>query len=151
VATAHLTHTEQPLTDEEFATFAGMFRRAIPESFRAHYLADNGGFPSEEDVEAGRWGLPVQGFVPVKYGRVPIERLVEDLERVAPHDQAVGVWVRYSYVPFAYDAGGNTIFLSLRDSDYGRVYIYAPDGGNIKEIAPSFAEFRRRLYQARSR
>jgi hypothetical protein len=51
-----LAHTEKPLTDEDFTTFERLFRREIPLSFKSHYMADNGGFPSEEDVEAGKWG-----------------------------------------------------------------------------------------------
>lgn len=146
-----LAHTEKPLADEDFTNFERLFRREIPLSFKSHYMADNGGFPSEEDVEAGKWGLPVNGFNPIKYGNVTIERLVEDIESIDPQDEMFGSWAKFSYVPFAHDEGGNTIFLSLRDTDYGSVYIYAFDGNNIKRISPSFEEFRTRLYQPRSR
>jgi hypothetical protein len=151
VIVPRLAYTEKPLIDEDFTTFERLFRREIPLSFKSHYLANNGGFPSEEDVEAGNWGLPVHGFNPIKYGNVTIERVVEDTETIDPKDEQFGSWAKYSYVPFAYDAGGNIVFLSLRDTDYGSVYIYAPDGGNIKKVSPSFEEFRTRLYQPRSR
>jgi hypothetical protein len=146
-----LTYTETPLTDEDFTTFERLFRREIPLSFKSHYMVDNGGSPSEEDVEAGKWGLPVHGFVPIKYGNLTIEESIERIESIDPQDEKFGSWAKFTYVPFAYDAGGNTIFLSLRDTDYGSVYIYAFDGSNnIKRISPSFEEFRTRLYQPRS-
>jgi SMI1/KNR4 family protein SUKH-1 len=146
-----LAHTEEQLTDEDFTNFERLFRTEIPLSFKSHYMADNGGFPSEEDVEAGKWGLPVHGFNPIKYGNLTIERVIESMESIDPQNEKFGSWAKFSYVPFAYDEGGNTIFLSLRDTDYGSVYIYAFDGNNIKRISPSFEEFRARLYQPSSR
>lgn len=148
---AELAHKEKALTEEEFRDFERIFSRQIPPSFKAHYMANNGGSPTEEDVESGQWGLPVHGFNPIKYGKLTIERLVEDIESIEPKDQRFGSWEKSSYVPFAYDEGGNTIFISLRDNDYGYVYIYASDGRNIKNIAPSFEQFVARLYQPRTR
>ena len=36
----------------------------------------------EEDLENGLWELPIGGFESIKYGIVPIERLIEDLGRL---------------------------------------------------------------------
>ena len=147
-----LADTEKQLTDEEFSTFERLFRRQLPLSFKTHYVSDNGGAPYEEDVEAGKWGLPVHGFVPIKYGRLTIEELIERIGRIDPKDNRFGSWAKFFYVPFAHDAGANIIFLSLKDSDYGSVYwtdtvSHAPDGGSIYMISSSFDEFRARLYQ----
>ena len=147
-----LAHAEKSLTDEEFTAFERLFHREIPLSFKRHYMADNGGSPSEEDVEAGKWGLPVHAFIPIKYGRLTIEELVECIGTIDPEDDKFGSWAQFSYVPFAHDAGANIIFLSLKDSDYGSVYItntlsHAPAGGSIYMISSSFEEFRARLYQ----
>ena len=146
-----LADTEKRLTNEEFSTFERLFPRQLPLSFKTHYMSDNGGAPYEKDVEAGKWGLRVHGFNPIKYGRLTIEELVECIGRIDPEDDKFG-WAKFSYVPFAYDEGANIIFLSLRDSDYGSVYItdtlsHAPDGGSIYMISSSFEEFRARLYQ----
>jgi hypothetical protein len=147
---SELAHTEKPLTDEEFAAFERLFHGEIPLSFKRHYMADNGGSPSEEDVEAGKWGFPVHGFNPIKYGRVTIEELVERIGTIDPEDDKVGSWAKFSYIPFAHDAFANTIFLSLKDSDYSSVYItntssHAPAGCSI--YSSSFEEFRARVYQ----
>jgi len=147
-----LADTEKRLTDEEFSSFERLFLRQLPLSFKTHYMSDNGGAPSEEDVEAGKWGLPVHGFIPIKYGRPTIEELVECIGMIDSEDDKFGSWAKFSYVPFAHDAGANIIFLSLKESDYGSVYItntlsHAPDGGIIYMISRSFEEFRARLYQ----
>jgi hypothetical protein len=44
--------------------------------------------------------------------------------------------------PFAYDAGGNILFLSLRDSDYDCIYWYRQDALDIYKTSSSFEEFR---------
>ena len=147
-----LADTEKRLTEEEFSTFERLFPRRLPLSFKTHYMSDNGGAPDEEDVEAGKWGLPVHGFSPIKYGGLTIEELIERIGRIAPKDDKFGSWAKFSYVPFAYDRADNIIFLSLKDSDYGSVYwtdtvSHAPDGGSISMISSSFEEFRARLYQ----
>jgi len=145
---AELVDTEQTLTDEDYRNFEQLFAREIPPSFRAHYMSFNGGCTAEEDVEAGRWRSEM-GFSPIKYGKLPIEQLIEDMGAIEPEDDKFGSWAPYSYVPFAGCYGGD-LFLSLRDSDYGCVYIYFPDGSNIFFMASSFEEFREKLYRPKS-
>jgi hypothetical protein len=145
---AELVDQDQPIVDAEFRQFEALFRRSLPDAFRLHYLRDNGGAPLEDDVEAGRWGLPVHGFNPIKYGTLTIETLVEDYGDITPGDDDVGMWAKSTFVPFAYDAGGHPIFMSLRDSDYGYIYLYDPDNGAIFLIECSFEMFRAQLYGA---
>jgi hypothetical protein len=95
---AELAHTKQALTDEDYRNFAQLFTREIPPSFRAHYMSFNGGHPAEEDVEAGRWGLPVHGFNPINYGMLPIEQLIEDMGAIEPEDDKFGSWVHMTRV-----------------------------------------------------
>lgn len=142
-----LIHAEQALTETDLTTFEASLKRPLPEAFKRHYLASNGGEPSEADAEAGKWGLPVHGFNPLRYGRLTIEMLMEDYGTIAPPDSPYGRWTKPDFIPFAYDAGANPIFLSLRPEDYGCVYIYAPDGGAVKRIAGGFGEFLSRLFR----
>lgn len=145
---AELTDKEQTLTEEEFLNFEQLFSQKIPESFKFHYLKNNGGCPDEKDVENGKWGLHVHGFNSIKYGKLTIEELITDIEAIIPEDNTFGTWEqRFSFIPFAYDAGGHTIFISLKDNDYDSVYIYDSDGRNIYMIAPSFKIFLSRLYK----
>lgn len=141
-----LVHTEHPLSEKEFDEFSQMFRRAIPDSFRRHYLHTNGGVPAEEEVESGKCGLPITGFIPIKYGRLPIEMLIKEIGNIVPDDSDIGPWQVYEYVPFASDQGGNSIFLSLLTKDYGKIYVWLQDGGNVFNILPSFDVFLEKLY-----
>nr|WP_244947272.1 SMI1/KNR4 family protein [Cronobacter turicensis] len=69
-----LVDPENNIGDIEWDEFAKRFPVPLPESFKAHYLRINGGYLAEEDVEADRWGIPVGGFNPIKYGRFLLKR-----------------------------------------------------------------------------
>jgi hypothetical protein len=112
-------------------------------------MSFNGGGPAQEDVEAGRWGLPVHGFDPIKYGRLPIERLIEDMGAIEPEDETFGSWAPGCYVPFAHDEGGSPPFLALRDTTLAAC-IYPPGMAATLRVARSFAEFCERLYREKS-
>ncbi|UCZ75993.1 SMI1/KNR4 family protein [Dickeya zeae] len=144
---AELISPQKELTVQDMNDFESMFSVSIPDSFKEHYIRINGGFVSESDVEAELWGLPVNGFNPIKYGQVTIERLIEDIQEIKPDDGQYGAWGYKEFVPFAYDFGGNVIFISLRDDDWGEIYLYAQDGGNIIHIDTSFTSFLKRFYK----
>lgn len=144
---ASLVNTEQSLTDVDIQSFEKLLSKAIPNSFKAHYKTNNGGSPSESDIEEGNWGLPVCGFYSIKYGQLRIEDVISDISPIEPEDNEYGTWTRYEFLPFAYDFGGNPIFLSLREKDYGRIYLYAPDGKKIFDVSDSFENFLQRLYE----
>ncbi|ACX90012.1 SMI1/KNR4 family protein [Pectobacterium parmentieri] len=144
---AELISPQKKLTPQEMSDFESIFSVSIPDSFKDHYLKINGGFVSESDVEAELWGLPVNGFNPIKHGKLTIERLIEDIHEIKPNNGQNGVWGYKQFVPFSYDLGGNIIFISLKYDDWGEVHLYAPDGGNIINIDSSFTSFLRRLYK----
>ncbi|EPN30452.1 hypothetical protein A244_38575 [Pseudomonas syringae pv. actinidiae ICMP 18807] len=144
---ATLINKEQQLTDIDIDSFEKLFVNKIPTSFKTHYKANNGGTPSESDMEKGLWGLPICGFYSIKYGKLKIENTITDIEFIDPEEKKYGTWAEYEFLPFAYDSGGNPIFLSLREEDYGHIYLYAPDGKNIFSISDDFEDFLKRLYQ----
>src|SRR5262249_15954080 len=146
VAMPELTDKEKSFTGEEVTAFERVFHREIPLSFKKHYIAENSGDPSGEEVEGGKRGVPRHGFNSIQYRGITIEEMVKRIERIDPEDDKFGTWAEFSYVPFAYDQGGNTIFLSLRDSDYGSIYWFTFQGPSIQLIASSFEEFRAKLY-----
>ncbi|QEI06755.1 SMI1/KNR4 family protein [Pigmentiphaga aceris] len=141
-----LVDCEAALTDADIHAFRSRFGSAVPDALIAHYRQFNGGSPAEEDVEAGRWGLPVHGFNAIKHGVLCIEQLAQDMDSIVPDDEQYGTWAAGEFLPFAFDAGGNSFFISLRDQDAGTVYLYAPGGEDIFYISASFQEFRDQLF-----
>ncbi|CAM3955557.1 SMI1 / KNR4 family protein [Vibrio aerogenes CECT 7868] len=141
-----LVHYEKKLTEDEYTEFEKLFSAKLPLSFKEHYIRINGGFLAEEDVENDLWGLPVGGFNPIKYGKVTIEQLVSDIESIENPDTGEE-YQEGEYVPFAYDDGGHTIFISLKEGDYGHIYLYDCDGESFFQISEKFEKFISRLYK----
>lgn len=134
------------ITEEEYVEFSKLFKKSLPDSFAKHYLRINGGFLDEKDLENGLWGLPVGGFESIKYGNLPIEKLIEDIGDIIIPDENLE-FKQWCYVPFAHDQGGNIIFLSLVDTSYDKVFILALDGMNITELDYNFSGFIKKLYK----
>jgi len=135
--------TARCISDEEFEQFKKIFKGTIPEAFEAFYRIANGGGLCESDVEAEVWKLPVHGFIPITHGSLPIERLIQDMGTLVSEEE---VWECGEYLPFAYDYGGQPLFLSLKREDYGRIYLFEGDGMNLFEVAENFSEFLQQLY-----
>jgi hypothetical protein len=159
-----LVDTEQPLTEDEFCKFAKLFRGRIPEAFRLHYMHYNGGSTSEEESYDDFY------FWPIKYGGGTIESWVLDPEWFQywmenwdgecicwydyPEGEALKkenfcFWEPFTFIPFGNDStGAGTIFLiSLRESDYGCVYVYIQnDGGGLCQLGDSFEQFLSRTW-----
>jgi hypothetical protein len=136
-----LIDTEHSITEKEFHIFESKFINKIPESFKNHYLRDNGGATSEADREADSWGLRIESFFSIKFGDVPIEETVESFGDLILDDpkqsSEFGMWKKYEFIPFAFSYGG-TIFISLRDIDYGFIYMCYPDPPSVGYLFPSF-------------
>jgi len=140
-----MVHQQQALTEAEYEEFERLFVRPPPPAFKAYYMRANGGYVSEEDAEADKFGLPVSGFDPIKYGKSPIEEGIESLADIEPNE--FGAWQKYEFIPFAYDSGDNIVFLSLREQDYESVYIFDMNVGTIAMVAPSFETFLSKLFK----
>lgn len=143
-----LFSTEKNITPLEFEEFSKLFCRQLPGSLKDYFLSNNGGFPAEKDVEAGLWGLPINGFYSIKYGSLRVEDVINECSVIEPDSKTFGCWKKAEFVPFAYDSGGNPVFVSLREEDYESVYLYAMDGSNIFKVSTSFNEFLNRLYKS---
>jgi len=141
-----LVNCEKKITEEDYAEFEKNFSTELPQSLKGHYLRVNGGFLGEKDVEDDLWGLPVGGFNPIKYGNVTIEKIISDISTIRNIDTGEE-YKEGQYVPFAYDNGGHTIFISLKGSDYGCIYLYDCDGDGFFEISEGFEKFINKLYK----
>lgn len=132
-----LSDTERAISEEEFSKFESGFSRKLPASLKAHYLRNNGVFPDSNYVKGSKHVFSIDGFIPIKYGVLPIERLVRDMRAPEPDGY---------FLPFANDAGGNIFYISLLDDDYERVYLLTADTAEKIYVCGSFDEFIAALY-----
>ncbi|EBR8266260.1 SMI1/KNR4 family protein, partial [Salmonella enterica subsp. enterica serovar Durham] len=124
-----IEESEKKLTHDEFYEFERYFSKKFPDSFRNFYLENNGGYLAES---AHPSPLLFSGFISIKYGKVPIEKTYQDLI-----DDFLEL---KDMVPFADDEGGNCFLLSLRDKDYGKIYIWLMDEKELAFVSESFDE-----------
>ncbi|EEJ7234992.1 SMI1/KNR4 family protein [Salmonella enterica subsp. salamae] len=129
-----IEESEKKLTQDEFSEFERYFSKKFPDSFRNFYLENNGGYLSESAYPSP---LLFSGFISIKYGKVPIEKTYQDLI-----DDFLEL---KDMVPFADDEGGNCFLLSLRDKDYGQIYIWLMDEKELAFVSESFDEFMNEL------
>ena len=111
--------TEQQLTKAEITAFEQQYEIELPETFKQHYLQYNGGYPPYEYLKGADHIFTINGFYPIKYGRLPIEKIIKDYKNsgIAFIDM----------IPFAYDNGGNIYLISIEINTYGYVYIIEVD------------------------
>ncbi|WP_411349696.1 SMI1/KNR4 family protein [Paenibacillus sp. WLX2291] len=127
---------EQALTEHDLDMLEQQLGKVFPPAYREHFLQYNGGYLSEEWMERGRLGFG--GFNEIRYGKVPAEQLYADLLECFPE-------LEYLF-PFAYDQGGNSFLISLREgTDYGEIYIWMMDEKELAPVADSFEHFWWRL------
>ncbi|MBW1215859.1 SMI1/KNR4 family protein [Pantoea allii] len=132
----YLSDSEQKLTREEMASFNALFGNRLPQSFQDFYLKNNGGYPLNN--EDGNFFM-LGGFNSVKYGERPIEELYGDLT------ESFGDLRKM--VPFAYDEGGNSFLLSLKEGDsFGEIFVFLMDEKELVSVADSFDEFIEELF-----
>ncbi|EDA9553192.1 SMI1/KNR4 family protein [Salmonella enterica] len=125
-----MKNQKKKLSSDELNEFNRYFDEKIPFSFIDFYSEFNGGYPPDNG-ESNLFLLG--GFNPIKYGDLPIENIYSDLIDVFSNLKKM--------VPFAYDEGGNCFLLSLRDKDYGKVYIWLMDEKELAFVSESFDEF----------
>ncbi|EMM5118694.1 hypothetical protein AFL46_03390 [Providencia stuartii] len=130
--TIELVFPEKSLSNDELNQFELLFIAKLPEAFKRHYLTINGGFIGEDSNINSYFG----GFNPIKYGKLPIEKLIEDIGDldVILNNKSVH-YEQGSFIPFGYDNGGNTLLLSLKKDSYGEVYFHSYDGLFQKECS----------------
>ncbi|MBD8576536.1 SMI1/KNR4 family protein [Pseudomonas syringae] len=130
----YLIESAASLSKADIHSFEQRLEGRLPEAFRDFYLAINGGYI--DDALNGN-DLLLAGFVPIKYGRVPMEQAYSELVEDVP--ALVGK------IPFAFDEGGNYFLLSLGDADHGTIGLWIMDTGQYHEVAHDFPAFLDRL------
>ncbi|GIM50344.1 SMI1/KNR4 family protein [Capnocytophaga stomatis] len=130
------SQTEQKLTSADMDDFERKIGLKLPQDFKEHYLKFNGGYPSFEYVKGLRNIFTINGFDSIKYGALPIEKLIDDFRES-------GVDFN-NKIPFANDNGDNIFLISLDDSDYGKIYIIEAEfleDKNYILVSESFTDF----------
>ncbi|ATA77236.1 hypothetical protein CAPN010_01090 [Capnocytophaga cynodegmi] len=130
------SQTEQKLTLADMDDFERKIGLKLPQDFKEHYLKFNGGYPSFEYVKGLRNIFTINGFDSIKYGALPIEKLIDDFRES-------GVDFN-NKIPFANDNGDNIFLISLDDSDYGKIYIIEAEfleDKNYILVSESFTDF----------
>ncbi|EJL01895.1 MULTISPECIES: SMI1/KNR4 family protein [Pseudomonas] len=125
-----LEESEQALSVQELNEFQEKFNVQLPTAFREFYLKHNGGDLSERCSENE---FLLGGFTPIKYGNAPIEVVYRDLVDDIPSLKGM--------IPFAYDQGGNSFLLSLKEDDFENIYLYLMDEEDLAFVCESFEEF----------
>jgi SMI1-KNR4 cell-wall len=129
----HYEDTEQALSREDIDQFEKAAGVTLPEAFKQHYLSHNGGYPVDvEDVVGAQYIFPFHGFLPLKYGALPIEMVRKDLADDFEIVEAI---------PFAYDQGSNIFYISTCSADFGVVYQVTAETKNRFTVCNSFEEF----------
>ncbi|WP_316797271.1 SMI1/KNR4 family protein [Pedobacter agri] len=129
--------TEKQLTESDLKNFEENFQINLPDDFRIHYLSFNGGYPPYEYVKGIKNIFTINGFNPIKYGSLHMEKIISDYRKSGISFE--------NKVPFAYDSGGN-VFLISED---GAVHILEAEFIENKDyilVSSSFADFINSFY-----
>ncbi|MEB6587838.1 SMI1/KNR4 family protein [Pseudomonas asiatica] len=129
-----LIDSEQDLSGADLESLEVLLGGKVPLEFRRLYLASNGGYI--DDSQGGN-ALLLTGFVPIKYGRIPMELAYKELIRDFPS--------MTGRVPFAFDEGGNYFLLALSEGEQGEVGLWIMDTEEYHVVADNFSEFLYRL------
>ncbi|KVR80880.1 hypothetical protein WK24_29120 [Burkholderia vietnamiensis] len=125
--------TEQAVSDNDLRELEQVVQVSLPEAFKQHYLAHNGGYPVDVEEVVGRdYVFPFYGFFPLKYGALRIETVRKDLAEDFGISNAI---------PFAYDQGSNIFYISTAPSDFGAVLQVTADTKDRFFVCETFDQF----------
>lgn len=125
-----LENSQQKLTYEDIIEFNRLFNEKIPSSFLDFFHEFNGGdFPKVNDHNCEY----LSGFYSIKYGHSTITRMYNELLIENPELQFM--------LPFAYDHNLNSYLISLKEEDYGTIYLWSNEEQGIAHVSNSFGDF----------
>ena len=125
-----LENNQQKLTYEDIIDFNRLFNEKIPSSFLDFFHEFNGGdFPKVNNHNCEY----LSGFYSIKYGHSTITRIYNELLIENPELQFM--------IPFAYDHNLNSYLISLKEDDYGTIYLWSNEDQGIAHVSNSFDDF----------
>ncbi|WP_334321179.1 SMI1/KNR4 family protein [Gilliamella apicola] len=125
-----LENSQQKLTYQDIIEFNLLFDEKIPSYFLDFFHEFNGGnFPKVNDHNCEY----LSGFYSIKYGHSTITRMYNELLIENPELQFM--------LPFAYDHNLDSYLISLKEDDYGAIYLWSNEEQGIAHVSNSFDDF----------
>lgn len=127
-----LEDSEKPITEEQYKLFLKEFNLKLPDSYKQFILKYNGGYP-----KISAFGNPYEDGFTVDYlGRIAPEkegffetydslsstRLLIDTHQIEEQN------IPKHLYPFGASEGNHTLCISMKDKDFGSIYVYYLDG-----------------------
>lgn len=125
-----LENSQQKLTYQDIIEFNRLFDEKIPSYFLDFFYEFNGGdFPKVNDHNCEY----LSGFYSIKYGHSTMTRMYNELLIENPQLQFM--------LPFAYDHNLDSYLISLKEDDYGTIYLWSNEEQGIAHVSNSFDDF----------
>jgi hypothetical protein len=123
----------QPITLEELNEFQISIGKTLPEDYRQHMLAFNGGGVAKFNnahISDPEGGEGIMEFYSIKYSSYSLEEVNDDLFDLIPS----------GYLIIGRTRSGGEIIISLNnDNTYGHTKVWYSDE-TIKDLSPSFTQ-----------
>jgi cell wall assembly regulator SMI1 len=135
-----------PVDDADIDAVENSFGFKFPDDLRATYKSSNGGRPIRGRLVCDNVTSIVDAFLPIKHSSSPLSTMERSIQRIKIDQRLLPEHL----VPFAVDPFGSYFCFSLRESEYGAVYMFRmerwkePDN-QAKLLAPSLTDFLARL------
>lgn len=129
-----LQNTDEKISREDFLEFETKIKQKLPISMMNFYLKYNGGQPNLLYVHDKKHVFPFNAFY-------SLTEIIDSLKWFDEDALPSGFKVE-NLLHFAYDPGSGNYAMSLRDSDFGRIYFYVlEEKAEIHGEWDSFDEF----------
>jgi len=135
-----------PVDDADIDAVENRFGFKFPDDLRATYKGSNGGRPIRDRLVYDHVTSVVDAFLPIKHSSSALSTMERSIQRLKI-DQRL---LHEHLVPFAIDPFGSYFCFSLRECEYGAIYMFRmelweePDKA-AKLLASSLTDFLARL------
>lgn len=118
---------------EDFSELKKLAGGCLPQAFKKFHLKNNGGYTQNKRLTGAEYIYSIHGFDSIKAGEPPIEFSYGDFIENYPSHTGL--------IPFAFDEGGNYYIVSVREVDYGFIYLWLQEDEELQKIFDDFDSF----------
>lgn len=143
-----ITDSIEKISSNELDEFMKMYDLNLPNSYMEFILNNNGGYPDKSNFYSKKvdleFDLDFFYSIDLNYQNRDVLNALEDLVTVNEiiNDYQIEEKELPNFLyPFGQNSGGATYCISIRDNDYGVVYLHYWDGSQIQYIEDSFTKF----------